>query len=459
MAKLRHRDRIGYGIGELGPTSAEVLIRVSLLIFYTDFVGLRPDLAGLAVALGVLWDAVTDPLMGRISDRSKLSGGRRRPFILAGAIWLALSLVVLFFPPSLVSQWQMFCYLVLGYMLVNTGITIVSIPHAALAGDMTEVTQERTVLFAWRLLFANLGLVLGTAIPGITLAVMGGGESILERQFADQVTAQVIGILAVVACVITFFSTRGKDLVNPQGLSQATSNFFSELRQAWDNHPFRVLVAGYLVANLGLSMNATFALYYYRYRLLLPEAEVRFIIAFFMLVFCLAIVGWVLAGRFFEKKHLIFVGISGLGLMSCVLYPLFSPGSLFGPLMAGLLGGLLVGSVVLLEAMVAETVDLDRVKTGSQKMGLYFGIWKLSSKISRALAVATAGFALSAIGFKANELQSPETSFWLAILFGPGVGSFFILGAVIVLFYPLTRDKLRQVDRILRKKSLINRVS
>jgi len=220
---LHHSQRIGYGLGELGPTSAEVLIRVSLLIFYTDFVGLRPDLAGLAVAIGVIWDAITDPLMGRLSDRTRFASGRRRPYILGGSIWLALALMVLFFPPLLSSQWQMFVYLVFGYMLVNTGITIVSVPHAALAGDLTDVPRERATLFAWRLLFGNIGLVLGTAIPGIAIAVMGGGESASERQLADQLTAQVIGVVAVLACIVTFYSTKGKDLAPQAKIAGASS--------------------------------------------------------------------------------------------------------------------------------------------------------------------------------------------------------------------------------------------
>jgi len=127
-----------------------------------------------------------------------------------------------------------------------------------------------------------------------------------------------------------------------------------ELKHAWKNIPFRILVAGYLVANIGLSFNATFALYYYRYRLLLPETDVRWIIAFFMLIFCLSLPLWVVATRRFEKKHLVFVGVSGLGLMSCLVYPLFPPGTTSGPLLAGLVGGLCVGAVVLLEAMVGN---------------------------------------------------------------------------------------------------------
>lgn len=97
---LSWRVQAGYGAAELGINGVELLVRVSLLIFYTDVVGLAPALAGYAVALGVLWDALTDPLMGRISDTARFRRGRRRPFIALGALLLAGAVVVLFSPPA-----------------------------------------------------------------------------------------------------------------------------------------------------------------------------------------------------------------------------------------------------------------------------------------------------------------------------------------------------------------------
>ena len=94
---LSHSRRLAYGSAELGISGAEVMLRVSLLIYYTQIVGIRPDLASYAIALGVVWDAITDPLMGRISDHANIGGQRRRPFFIPGAIGLSLTSISLHF--------------------------------------------------------------------------------------------------------------------------------------------------------------------------------------------------------------------------------------------------------------------------------------------------------------------------------------------------------------------------
>ena len=147
--------RAGYGVAEMGINGVEVLVRVGLLIFYTDVVGLDAALAGYAVALGVLWDAITDPFMGRISDRSQSRFGRRRPWIALGAVALGLSVVLLFAPVPVTSQSGKFLVLLGSYMLLNTAMTIIAVPHAALAGDLCAPgpARVREPMIRWRFLW------------------------------------------------------------------------------------------------------------------------------------------------------------------------------------------------------------------------------------------------------------------------------------------------------------------
>ena len=103
--------RVGYGAAEIGVSGSEVMLRVSLLIYYTQKVGLRPDLASYAIAAAVLWDAITDPLMGQITDRSNIANQKRRPFLLPGAVGLAVFLMLVFNVPNLETQSEKFLYL------------------------------------------------------------------------------------------------------------------------------------------------------------------------------------------------------------------------------------------------------------------------------------------------------------------------------------------------------------
>lgn len=446
---LPARVQLGYGAAELGINGVEVLIRVSLLIFYTDVVGLDPVLAGYAVALGVLWDALTDPLMGRISDTARWRLGRRRPFIALGALLLAGGVVVLFSPPAMQTQSGKFAVLLASYLFVNTALTIIAVPHSAFAGDLAPAGDLRVRLFGWRMLFANFGLVLGTALPGLLIAQGSAhGEA---RANADQASAIVLAGVVLAAAAMTLLATRGRDAPAPARTSRS-ERFAPALTRVLRNRSFWPLLGAFVIANVGLSLNASTALYYYRYRLRLEEDATRGIIALFMLVFCLSIPLWVHAARRFGAKPSLIAGACALGLMNCVVYLAFPVGNAWWPLTASVVGGLAIGSVVLLDAMLADVVDHERVRGGEARFGLYFGVWKMGAKASRAAAIALAGNVLGWIGFVPNEQQSEAVSLALAMLFGPGVGVFFLAAAALLLIHPIDDARRRRVLRILERR-------
>ena len=462
--KLPLGRKIGYGVSELGTSAAELIIRLYLLIFFTDVVGLTPRLAGYAVALGVVWDAVTDPLMGTLSDTTRTRWGRRRPYIAVGGMALAFSLLLLFSPPALSTQLSKFVFLVLCYMLVNTCMTVIAVPHAALGRDLTFDANERTEVYGFRLLFGNFGFLAGTVLPGLMLARLPDGAGLAARTAAHSRAAGVISVMIVVAALTTFFATRGKDIAVP-AVAKATARdaagtavprkkdrLLSQIASVMKNRIFLPLLAAYFVATLGLAINSATALYFYRYRLRLQEGDIQLVLSVFIFVFCASIVMWVLVSRKFGKKMPAFWASLALGLVTAAVYP-FLPPLRVGPVLAvAVVGGFLVGSIVLLESLVADTVDFDELVTGRKREGVYFGFWKMSAKIARACAIALAGNLLHVIGYVPNEAQLPAVSGKLALIFGPGVGFFVVAGAAIFLFMPLTNEKHRRIQALLAKK-------
>ena len=397
------------------------------------------------MAPGVLWDAITDPLMGRISDRTRARAGRRRPYVAIGAVALAGAIVVLFSPPDVTSQGGKFTVLLLSYILANTAMTVIAVPYAALAGDLSGDSNVRARLFGWRLVFANAGLVLGTALPGL-LAVADDGPGAPERD-----AAVIVAGITVVVALLTFRVTRGLDVPPAPGTRQQPG-YLRSLDQVARNRCFWPLLIGYLVANIGLNINAATALYYYEYRLALEAPDTRLIITVFMLVFCLSIPAWVIAARRFGTRRPVIAGALTLGIMNCVVYLAFPVGNPWWPLVASVLGGLPIGCVVLLEVMLADVVDHDRVHHREARFGLYFGVWKMAAKMSRALAIALTGNVLAWIGFEPNTVQDADTSLAIAMLFGPGVGVFFIVAAAVIALHPIELDVRRRVQRILARR-------
>ncbi len=437
----------GYAAAEAGIVGTEVLIQLYLLKFYTDVVGLRPELAGTALALAVIWDAITDPWMGAISDRTSWKTGRRRSFIAIGGALLFLSLPVLFFPPALDGQGTRFAYLLFSYMLVNTSLTILSVPHSAFGGELTLDPAKRTLVVGLRLLFGNIGLMAGTILPGVFLALGALDPDPKAR------AALVVAVIVLVTSMVTFASTASADRPGERQTGRG-ERVVSQIYSMRKNIPFLVLFAALLVATIGRTVNSSLALYYYEYRLGLSEKEVvLYVLGLFIIVISLSVPFWVWLSRRIGKIPAAFSGILALGVMTITAYPLFPPHDLRGPLFAAVAGGIAVGSIVLLESLLADIVDLDELQTRRHREGLYFGVWKMGAKASRAVGLAMSGFLLSWSGAESGASAGPEAGWRLALAFGPLVGVFFVAGAVLFAFLPYREAVHARVQKILRDRA------
>lgn len=444
--------KLGYGVAELGIIAAELLLRLHLLIFYTDVVGIPSWMAGLAIGLATLWDAVTDPLMGIISDHTKHPAGKRRPYIFWGGILLALSVLLIYNPPAMDNHWSKFFFLLFSYIVINTSMTIIAVPHAALGGEIAFDRNERTEVYGWRFLFSNLGALVGTVIPGYYLVKLEK-ENIALRATAYSNSAFWICCTVMVTALITYWITRKYDKPAKEKPFRLDKSLFTSWKTAISHRLFLPLMISYAIATIGLTINSAFAMYYYKYRLLLQEIDIQKIIAIFLVVICFSIAGWIIFSSKVGKKKPAFWGIFLLGIATCIAYPLFPVGKGEYPLIMSLIGGLLVGSVALLDSLVADVVDYDEWETGEHREGLFFGIWKMAAKVSRAIALSLVGFILDLIGFVPNTIQTPETSWYLALVFGPVVGFFFIVGALVFLLMPYKDEEHQEIQRLLHERN------
>jgi len=438
MTPLPKKTKAAYGAAEMGITAIELFIQVYLLDFYTDTYGLSPGTAGVMLSLAVIWDAVSDPLMGRISDQTRFASGKRRPYIWSGALFLAASFLLLFNPPDLTGETAKAAYLLMAYLLVNTGMTIIAVPHTALAGELSRDLDERTELFGWRFLFANLGLMAGILLPGAFSSL--AGETTIAAAMGPASSA--VAVLLIVTAMISFWGTHNRD--RPGTATASTMRgFLPALKQVLQNRVFLPLLAAFIIGSMGRTINSSIALFYYEYRLALNEVTVFLkILLPFTFVIALSIVGWYAISKRHGKKIPAVIGILFLGIYTCVSYPLFPTGVVWWPMIGGMVGGILIGAIFLLDSAVADVVDGDELESGEHREGLYFGVWRMGTKMARALGLALSGFLLEWIGFDNKADQQGEATEWgLALVFGPGVGIFFILAGLVLLAYPLDRAK------------------
>jgi GPH family glycoside/pentoside/hexuronide:cation symporter len=420
-------------------------MRLYALVFYTDHVGLDPGLAALALGISIVWDAITDPIMGAISDRTRHRFGGRRGYLPAGGLWLAVGVLLVFWPPELTSQAAKFGWLLVAGCLLNTGMTVLSVPYMAMAGELTEEPHQRAVLFGWRFGFANVGALAAAVVPALLL--VGDGSSVRSMPGTSVAAAAIV----VATALVSWRATRSvRFIIAPPAPSGARDTLAAMLR----NPTFRPLLLAYVVATAGIGVNAATFLYYYEHHLHLSGERTQLVLVVFLLVFTVSILAWVRLARRYGKRRLMVVGATVLGLGTPLLYLLAPPGGFTIVLVFGAIGlGAFVGCIVLIDAMLTDVLDHDLVRTGRSRAGLFFGVWRFASKLARAIAVAGTGFVLGLAGYREGQATQPDTvDTALVLLFGPGVGVLFLLAAVVLARYRFDERKQAQVRRILARR-------
>ena len=422
--QLKWFHQVGYGLLEWGNSSVEFLIQVYILVHFVNKEGVAPALAGLIIGAMLIWDALSDPLIGYLSDRTQTRFGRRRPWFLCGSWLLGLGLWFLF-----LGRWGIFenpaLRLGVGLALVNTALTMTSVPHLALAGDMASTRKQKEILFGWRFLFTNLGLISAVLIP----LLIGFSKSISS-----------ISVCIFLFGLLSFISMRSFDstTLEAKGPITGVKDQFASIVK---NTPFLWLVLAFSAGSIGRAINSSVALFYYAIYLNLEEATVfKVILLPFTLVIGPAILFWLKVSSIYGQKKPAFWAILALGLGTSIVYPLFQAGSLSGPLIFGIVGGILVASIFLFDAMVADLAKRHQDSSTGTQEGMYFGIWKLASKLARALGLAMAGWLLGNFGVKDGVAIDPETGWKIALLFGPGVGVFFIIAAFLLRMVKLNNE-------------------
>lgn len=420
--------QVGYATAESGINTVETVLRLYLLAFYTDRIGLDAELAGLAAALAIVWDAVTDPVMGVISDRTRDRFGGRRGYLPAGGVLLALGVLAVFFPPALAGQGAKFAWLLGSYCFLNTGMTVLSVPYMAMAGELTEDPHERVVLFGARFAFANVGALLAAALPlgMLGLGVVASGDSTTPPM------AFAAAVLVVVTALVSWRATANVRFVPAPALRPVTWREAFVL--PFGNPAFRPLLLAYVLASLGIGVNGACFLYFYDHVLGMVEGDRLLVLGAFLLVFTASILVWVKWSKRFGKRRPLLIGASVLAVGNTLLYTSAPAGAFWFVLVAGGVGlAFFVGAVVLIDTMLTDVLDHDLLRQRQLRSGLFFGVWRFASKVARALSVWLVGQVLGGAGFVAASAQQPpavRTALWW--LFGPGVGLLFLSSAFVL---------------------------
>jgi GPH family glycoside/pentoside/hexuronide:cation symporter len=436
------REKIGYGLGDMGFNFYWANISAFLLIYYTDVFGISAAAAGTMMLVTKIVDAFTDPLMGAIADRTRSRFGKFRPYLLWLALPLAAAGVLTYSTPDLGEigklVWAYGTYTLL--MLVYTAINI---PYSALSGVITSDSQQRTTLVSFRFIGGFSGGILVTYLTPKLVPLLGQGDDVLGWQL----TMLVFGIAAALMFLVTFLTT--KERIAP--LSLQPNAVRQDLIDLKNNKPWLVLFALALIIMVTITMRAGSGVYYFKYYVERPDLVGEFLSSY-MLALALGAAATPLMTRFIDKKRLMVLLMSLAGLLSISLY--FVPADAVGAIFAlNLAIGFVLGpKSPLAFSMYADTADYNEWRTGRRATAMTFAAATFSQKLGGAIASALIGWLLAAIGYVANEQQSTGSQTGIVLLVSVIPGVIALLAAFVMRYYSLDNQQLAKIQFDLQQR-------
>ena len=440
MKSLSRKNLFFFGLADMPIQMASVPVAAFIPNYYGQDLGISLAAVGLVLLLSRSFDAITDPLIGWLSDRTVSPWGRRRVWMILAVPVLMVSIYKLFFPdPNNVSAFYLFIWLTFLWL----GWTMLFIPYYAWAAELTADYHERSRVTGWRSSIGLAANVVSKLVPAIAIFCCAYGGT---RETLFLIGVMLMGLLPVSVCLTVFMVPEGKNFI-PAKLS-----FVPGLKLMLKNGPFKRLIIAFFINQLGTSISTALIVFYVRSVLQEEDKTILQLLVYYFFNLC----GIPFFVRFSSHigKHRAW-SLALLAFAVCMLgYLSLGPGDFYWMLPITAVTGFLAGSFwVIPNSMKADVIDIDRLQSGEDRTAWYFAIWSLATKIALSLGPAIALGLLSMTGYdpgnQAGGLDASVEGLKLLFVFGPAAG--FILTAIIAWNYPITEKYHVEIKKQIEK--------
>lgn len=435
--RLSFREKFAYGLGDTASNFFFQAFNLFLFYYYTDVFGIPAVAVGTMMLFTRVLDAVTDPLMGILADRTNTRWGKFRPWILWGAIPYGLLGYLMFANPDLGDSGKLI-YAYVTYSLMWLAYTVVNIPYSALMGVMSPSSEDRTSLSTYRFVcaFAAAFLIGGFTLP---LKDLLGGDNPAD---GFRYTMAIFAVISVALFFYTFSQTKERVQPPPQQDASLKKDFLGLLA----NRPWLVLfVAAFLtLTNVGVRNGA--GIYYFKYCV---GDEAKF--SLFAMLGTLAFIGGALSTKLFTKffsRRSLMISLTAANAVTMGAFYFVDPQNIVLLHALNIIGSFLVGPTpAIVWSMYADTADYGEWKTKRRTTGLVFSAAVFAQKMGMAIGSAMMGWILAYCGFVANTTQTPTALGGIMILFSLLPAAFALLSGLAIFFYPLDEPEVRQIEQ------------
>jgi glycoside/pentoside/hexuronide:cation symporter, GPH family len=435
------------------------------LVFLTNVAGIPAGLAGSVLSVSKVWDAVNDPMVGVLTDKTRSKRwGRRLPWLLYGAIPFGLFSFLLWIVPrvggELPNVWWLWVYYVLIGAIGQLFYTVVNLPYTAMTPELTQDYDERTQLNSFRFAFSIGGSILSLILAQIIFLKIP--ESQRELQYA--VLAALTSAIAILALYWCVWGTRKRALVfeahRAQGEVEATIPLGQQFKLALSNRPFLFVIGIYLCSWLAVQITASIIPYFVINVMELQDSDVPPVLIAVQGTALLMLFVWGALSKIFGKKAVYFMGMS-LWIIAQIGLFFLSRGQIALMYALGILAGMGVSTAYLVPwSMIPDVIELDELQTGQRREGIFYGFMVLLQKLGLALGLLFVGWGLQAAGFKeaiAGQPLPPQSASAveaIRLAIGPLPTLALIAGLVLTYYYPISREIHAEVLLKLQEKRL-----
>ncbi len=432
--KLTLGSKFRYGLADLGFSLITSAMQFFLLFYYTDVAGIDPALAGLALMVGKLtWDALNDPLFGYWSDRTRSRFGRRRIYMLIGAVPLGIAACIMFSLPKGLTGAAAFFAVLLTFWLVDTFHTMTTTPYYALTPELTRDYNERASLTSIRMVYSVFGYILGAALTTILAGIFQGSG--LSMQQAWSATGAVFGTIAVITTLVTTLSVKERPELagEPSKLPPVKA-----ILTPFKNKPFLILMIAFILSSFSFTVLTALVPYFIQYQLNMKD-QVSFVLLAMLLMIGIFLIPAKLVSDKINKGPAYALGlfIASLAVMSSFFLPHASTPLIY--VVAAVAGLGFSAQWVFPWSMLPDVIEYDEKMTGERREGIYYGLWAFLSKFTGALGVAVSGWALGLFGYVPNVEQTVHALFGIRLFFAIVPAVVLLISLPFLIWYPITR--------------------
>ena len=459
-----------FGVGQAAEGIKSAAFGTFLLFYYQQVLGVSGTFTGLALAIALIFDAVTDPIAGSFSDKVRTRWGRRHPFLVVSALPLGIAFYLLFNPPADLSEFGLFLWLACFATLIRGCLTFYHVPHLALGAEMAQDYNQRSTLFAFSTLFSAMG---GSMLAFFsyrlffpTTEAFDPGLLNVEGYLGFSLVAGTAAVLSILICVAGTWREIAHLKAPPPSPRFSPLNVLHELGDLYGNKSFRALFYGMLLATTSLAVEAVFGPYMgvHFWGLTTEKLSLLPLVLIFGLLLSVPLTP-VVTRQFDKKRAVVFLAVltvinmnvmTVLRLLDVSWFPDNDSPWILRLLMLRYLIAAIIGPIIFssINSMFADIADEHELETGERREGIIYSARSFTQKATGAIGVIVGGAIIDLIAFPAGArlgTVDPDTIWWLGFCEGPATSIFTIIGVLFYMRYRIDRARHREILTALQR--------